>query len=325
MRPEGRRHLLVLAGHGASLRIDSGSLLVRNGLTHYPQQRELFRFFRGDASLPSRIVLLDCTGTLSFDVLGWLGEQNIPLVRIDWRGNVQTVVSNAGYASNQHRLDWQTETRADPAKRMEFCIDLISKKIEGCIKVLEKSVRRSGDWEKAMGRAYADLTRLECDPPTDIVTLRGLEAGCAAAYFRSWRAIPIKWIATGRRPVPDFWRAVGRRRASPYKVTGNRNARDPINAMLNYGYAALESEIRIRAVTEGYDPSRGIMHDRKESPSGFIFDMMEPERPRVDRAVLEFVKANPLHPADFTIRADGVCRLNPEMARAIAQAVSAAP
>jgi hypothetical protein len=52
---------------------------------------------------------------------------------------------------------------------------------------------------------------------------------------------------------------------------------------------------------------------------------MEPERPKVDRAVLEFVKANPLHPADFTIRADGVCRLNPEMARRLVQFIAAVP
>ena len=33
------------------------------------------RFFRGDLSLPSRIILLDGSGTISFDVLSWLAEQ----------------------------------------------------------------------------------------------------------------------------------------------------------------------------------------------------------------------------------------------------------
>jgi CRISPR/Cas system-associated endonuclease Cas1 len=64
------------------------------------------------------------------------------------------------------------------------------------------------------------------------------------------------------------------------------------------------------------------MHETREGSSAFVFDMMEPERPKVDRAVLEFVKANPLHPADFTIRPDGVCRLNPEMARRIVATVA---
>jgi hypothetical protein len=34
-----------------------------------------------------------------------------------------------------------------------------------------------------------------------------------------------------------------------------------------------------------------------------------------DRKVLEFVQSHTFHPADFTIRSDGVCMLNPEMTR----------
>jgi CRISP-associated protein Cas1 len=50
----------------------------------------------------------------------------------------------------------------------------------------------------------------------------------------------------------------------------------------------------------------------------------EPERPRVDRAVLDFVKRHVFDPADFVIRSDGVCRLNPEMARMVVARVSMA-
>jgi CRISPR/Cas system-associated endonuclease Cas1 len=32
---------------------------------------------------------------------------------------------------------------------------------------------------------------------------------------------------------------------TPYHLAGNRNAAHPVNAVLNYAYAALESEIRI--------------------------------------------------------------------------------
>jgi CRISP-associated protein Cas1 len=44
---------------------------------------------------------------------------------------------------------------------------------------------------------------------------------------------------------------------------------------------------------------------------------MEPERPKMDRAVLTFLKSEALHPSDFTIREDGVVRLNPELARTV--------
>jgi len=326
-RRDGRRPLrqreqtsLILGGHGISLRIEGGSLVIGNGFTHYPQARETYRFFRGDLSLPPRIILLDGSGTISLDVLSWLAEQRVPLIRIDWQGHIQTVLGNSGYAANPHRVAWQVSTRADPQERMAFSIDLVSRKIEGCILTLEKSIRRSPAWETAMTRAYADLTKLECDSPTDIVSLRGLEAGSAAAYFRAWRPVPLTWTGTGRKPIPATWRTIGPR-ATLFRLAGNRSAAHPVNAILNYAYAGLESEVRIKLVSDGFDPTRGIMHETREGSSAFVFDMMEPERPRVDRAVLGFLKANPLHPADFTIRADGVCRLNPELARRLVQFV----
>jgi len=39
---------------------------------------------------------------------------------------------------------------------------------------------------------------------------------------------------------------------------------------------------------------------------------MEPGRPATDRKVLEFIKGHVFDPADFDIRLDGACRLNPD-------------
>ena len=38
--------------------------------------------------------------TLGQEVLAWLSEQNVPLIRIDWQGNVQSVLANNSYAAN---------------------------------------------------------------------------------------------------------------------------------------------------------------------------------------------------------------------------------
>jgi CRISP-associated protein Cas1 len=63
----------------------------------------------------------------------------------------------------------------------------------------------------------------------------------------------------------------------------------------------------------------GISHYRRDGSPAFVFDMMEPERPKVDRAVLAFLRTEALHPADFTIREDGVVRLNSELARQVVE------
>jgi CRISP-associated protein Cas1 len=312
---------LTLAGNGVSLRIEGGTLAIRNGLTHFPQRRETHRYFRGDLSLPKRIILLDGNGSISFDVLSWLAEQNVALVRISWNGDIVCVAGASGYSANPHRVQWQLGTRESPARRMEFCRSIITRKIEATILTLEGSIIRSDKWERAMKSAYTGLTRLDNGMPETIVELRGLEANCAAAYFRSWGNISIRWRGT---PIPDAWRSIVQR-SSPLHLSRNRNASHPINAMLNYAYAVLESEIRIKAISEGYDPTIGIMHEGSDGSSKFIFDLMEPERPKVDRKVLDFVRSNVFDPADFVIRDDGVCRLNPEMARMAVTMVASDP
>jgi CRISPR-associated endonuclease Cas1 len=85
--------------------------------------------------------------------------------------------------------------------------------------------------------------------------------------------------------------------------------------MLNYAYAILESQVRTQIVADGLDPRTGYLHTSTPERQALVLDLMEPQRPLVDRKVLEFVQAHTFHPADFTIRSDGVCRLNPEMVR----------
>lgn len=48
-------------------------------------------------------------------------------------------------------------------------------------------------------------------------------------------------------------------------------------------------------------------------------DRMEPMRPVADRAVLESVTTTTFSGGDFSIQPDGVCRLNPELARRVVQ------
>jgi CRISP-associated protein Cas1 len=255
------------------------------------------------------------------DVLSWLAEQKVSFIRINWKGDIVSVAGASGYSANPFRVRWQLETRENPEQRNEFCRSIITRKIEASIITLEKSIPRSDKWERAMKSAYAALSRLEENPPETISELRALEANCAASYFRSWVSMPIKWRGISRRPIPDNWHSIGVR-SSPYHLAGNRNAAHPANAILNYAYAALESEIRIKAISDGFDPTIGIMHEGSDGSSKFIFDLMEPERPKIDRAVLDFVKTNVFDPSDFVIRGDGVCRLNPQMARMVVAKVT---
>src|SRR3954452_18582061 len=126
-----RRHRnpLVLGGHGVRLRIDRGSLFVQNGFTHYPQKREEWRFFAGHPDLPSRIVVVDADGSVTFDVLAWLSTQGIPLIQVNWQGESIVVAGGAGYAADPRLVQAQRAARASKRRTMAISRSLVAEKI----------------------------------------------------------------------------------------------------------------------------------------------------------------------------------------------------
>jgi CRISPR-associated endonuclease Cas1 len=314
---------LILCGHGVSLRIENGALVVRDGFTHYPQKQDCRRYFPRDLELPTRILLLDGSGTLSFDVLTWLAEQGVALARVKWTGEIATVASGTGYAADREKIRWQRETRASTAKRFAFAADIIRQKVANSIATLKQHIEPSHAREIAIQEANVGIGRLASEAFTDINEIFAIEGECASAYFAAWHGMPIAWIGTNRKPIPENWHSYsGRSSLATGVKPENRNASHPVNAMLNYAYAVKLAHLQIQAIADGYDPTFGIMHNGKRGNPALILDLIEPERPKVDAAILKFVRGRRFAAADFIIRRDGVCRLSPQLARMIASLIA---
>jgi CRISP-associated protein Cas1 len=67
------------------------------------------------------------------------------------------------------------------------------------------------------------------------------------------------------------------------------------------------------------------LHSYDKDRAAFVVDLMEPLRPVIDHIVLDFIHAETFEPADFTIRRDGVCRLNPELTKALVRRLESYP
>jgi len=65
------------------------------------------------------------------------------------------------------------------------------------------------------------------------------------------------------------------------------NASDPVNAMLNYGYAILESMIRKDINTIGLDVSIGYLQEIAPSKHPLVYDLQEMFRYVVDYSIIE--------------------------------------
>jgi CRISP-associated protein Cas1 len=266
--------------------------------------------------------MLDGSGCLTFDVMAWLSEQSIPLIHLDYRGNVVSVIGGAGFATDPDKVRWQTETRNDPERRLAFCCELIAEKLTKSLRTLTEEIPDSPARKVAIARTEVEIHRLRKGQFRSVDEVRLSEALAAAAYFKAWQGIPLAWRNRARCPVPDDWLTTQKRNTiASGGWRSNRNAKHPVNAILNYAYAMVSSQAHVDALANGYDPRRGIMHhDRDDGDAlAFVFDLIEPRRPLVDAAVLRFVRRTPLSGADFAVRSDGVCRLAPQLAKVVSQ------
>jgi len=310
---------IVLCGHGVALNVHRGTLLIRDGLTHYPQDRAEHRIFPGDPTRPTRILVVDGSGSITFDVIDWLREQDIALIRIDWRGAATVIAGATNYAADGAAWRRQETIRSDPRRRMAIARNLIRQKLGSSVVTLETCIPQSKARDVALeviGEKQQALTSRAALTPSE---LHGIEGRAAKVYFNAWVGMPISWRTSKRYPIPDAWRSIGQRQSlNTGKKGKNYDASHPVNAMLNYAYAVLESQVRLDVIASGHDPLSGFLHSGRRNAPALVLDLMEPMRPRVDAAVLRFVRDQCFSGADFVLRSDGVCRLNPQLARRVA-------
>lgn len=291
-------------------------MLVQNGFTHYPQKPEAWRFFSGDWRLPSRIVVLDVDGGLSFDALAWLSTHSVPLIHINWKGKAINVTGPEPAALDPKLAQRQSAAslNGDNIRMAQWLIGL---KIANCLATLREVHDPSGATGAAISKLNGCLDELKLSMA--IEQIKGVEGKAASSYFTTWNGLPVKWSGVNRKPIPDEWYWVGRRSSRLGSVSRpNKNATHPVQAMFNYAYAILETQLRSQIVAAGLDPTIGILHSHYQDKLPLVYDLMEPLRPLVDRQVLAFVAANVFMPADFAMLENGVVRLNPQLARHVA-------
>ena len=81
----------------------------------------------------------------------------------------------------------------------------------------------------------------------------------------------------------------------------NYNASDEINALLNYGYAILESEIRKAINSIGLDYSIGFLHEMNQSRTTLVYDIQELFRWLIDISVIQLLEEKKLRKKDFLV------------------------
>jgi CRISPR-associated endonuclease Cas1 len=297
--------VLVLRGYGLRIGVERGHLLVSDGIGRARRSGRLHRATSGI----TRLVVVGHSGSISFDALRWLHDVGASFVQLDADGEV--VVASGPAGLDDARLRRAQARATDTGVGTAIARDLLRSKLAGQAEVLA----HIPESESAIAMVEDALEQLEgVGTPAQ---LRSVEAQAAAAYWSAWRPVSIRFAKRDQAKVPEHWKTFSTR-SSP--ISGaTRNAGNPINALLNYLYAILETEVRLAILTMGLDPGMGILHADLKSRDSFVFDVIEPLRPVVDGYLLTLLEERTFTAREFFETRQGVVRLMPPLPQALAE------
>lgn len=188
----------------------------------------------------------------------------------------------------------------DPARTASLAREFVRGKLRNQRVLL----RRHSALSDAASGEFDSLLRA-LDAADDGDTLRGVEGRAARVYFDAYGAL----LATKGGPV---FTMDGRTRRPP---------RDPVNAMLSFGYAVLARQCADVLHRVGFDPMRGYLHGMGWGRPALALDLMEEFRVLiVDSTVLRVIAEQRVGATDFHRELDAVT-IKPNARRSFLQAL----
>jgi CRISPR-associated protein Cas1 len=175
----------------------------------------------------------------------------------------------------------QAAVSSDPTRRLEVARHLVEGKVANLRALLQRYGRRENVTVLAEVVDRLDAALVSARSATDLAALLGVEGAATREYFAGLRAL-----------LPPHAGFVGR---------GERPARDPANAALNYGYGVLRGECVSAVRRAGLLPALGYFHDDDDRRPSLALDLMEEFRPLVvDTVVIELFRRGILKPVSFS-------------------------
>jgi CRISPR-associated protein Cas1 len=251
---------LVLSGFGVSVRVNRGQLEVRDDQGHrsYPPHALPF----------DSLVLEGYTGNISLEATRFLLVHGVTVSCLRWDGSLLGTLTpkgtnNAALKIAQVKAHQNPELRGMAARA-----------------ILEAKARSTAQLCAHFSRVFGIAApQFEPTPPSDSINeLRLSESRSAHAYWSFFGGVIGKtWPDSGwlqRKSTDESW---------------NRNARDPINALLNYSYSLVEGRVRSAISSVGLLPDIGLVHDIAPSKLPLVYDLQELFRWVADLSVVEVV------------------------------------
>jgi CRISPR-associated protein Cas1 len=287
---------LLISGFGSFLSVDRRKLIVYNTFT-----KEKFEFYPHQIEYDT-IIIDGHSGAVSFDAIRWIAKHDIALTLLNWNGNVLSTLQPKEPVSGKLKIA-QYKSYLNKERRINIASEIIKAKINKSYEILEKLSVYYKDLKindvKASFDKETSQTKLE-----SINYIMMYEGRVADLYWKNMAKI-FNYLA------PEF--NFKSRKGKSY--SWNMNASDEINAMLNYGYAILETLVRKYVNAIGLDQDIGFLHELANSRASLIYDLQELYRWVIDLSVIQVLEDKKLKKSDFIVTENYNIRLRESAAK----------
>jgi len=272
----------LITGFGTSINVDKRKLIITNKL-----KRTKLEFYPHKINHDG-IIIDGHTGNITFEAMRWLSKHNINLTLLNWNGQLLANVLPEQPKSGKLRIK-QYQKYLDSEARCEIALKIVQCKVKHSMNLLEElskfyesvnivRIRKSAEKEDLFLLDIMKSSEKQ-DISKSIKQLMTYEGRIAGIYHDDLTRI-------FNQLYPEF-HFTGRKNKSNSR---NYNASDEINALLNYGYAILESEIRKSINSVGLDYSIGFLHESTVSKSPLVYDIQELFRWLIDISVIQLLE-----------------------------------
>lgn len=267
--------VLYLTKHDCQLQKNGGQVVVRESGQKV-------------AGVPIKMVdtvIVAANAQISTQLIFALLQNGTQIIYTDWRGAYQGSINDCRIGIE--KLELQSRVFNNPISQLRLGKYVIAHKLENQIKLLRdyNKHQKNTKLREIINKLLA--YREKIIDTQNIEELRGFEGICSKIYFSAFsELLPTEaggWAGRSRQP-----------------------ALNPVNALLNYGYAFLERDIRIAILGNGLDERIGFLHSNNGRKDSLVYDLMEMFRQSiVDKFVLRLFNRKVFQDSDFQYDGEG--------------------
>ena len=295
---------LLISGFGTNISVDKRRLIIQNKLDN-----ERYEYYPHQIKHDS-VIIDGHTGSISFEAMRWLVKHNIPITMLNWNGNLLSVTLPKETVSSKLRLR-QYEIYQDEEKRYGIAYPIVKEKVKHSINLLNELSKYYKEIDvNTISSESNKESMFKLKTTYDYRNLMMYEGRVADIYW-----VTLSKVFTTLSPEFNFKSRRGK------TSSWNMNACDEINALLNYGYAVLESEVRKDLNSIGLDPSISFLHELSNSRASLVYDVQELYRWLVDLSVIQLLEEKKLKKADFIVTENYNIRLRENTAKALIEKI----